>query len=306
MAYEAEIQWLKKNKQALQNLYGLRVDMVCMYLQSGKLEKAKKDGGQLIEGMLKLEDEHARIEFLEAQLAAKKQLKKKHARFPKERAKIAERVKKRKDRGLPPEQQPYPPLTHYVPQGHYHTLDNTLNLKLGTRGCGTCVGVVAKMTGNRMFCCHLDHDIGVAEPRNFAMRTRWHDFKESLLSRLPSAEHVTQMNMTTAANNWVSQRTWEAIKMIYGRKYIGPNKWKPGRDSEEKEDTMMHPAYTAIWWDGSRNRIERTVERGNYVGDQVGGELGTIILVGEHLVLSNDDTREIEGMLRRGTYPPRR
>lgn len=301
MAYEREIEWLRKNKLALHKMYpyGLRIDPVCRALQAGKLEQAQKDGGQLIIGMLKLEEGDARIAFLEAQLAAKEQQMEKDKKFAQDSKKIARQRKKKKARGLPPAQQPYPPLTHFVPQGQCHTIDKRLGLKFGTRGCATCVGVVARMTRNSIFCCHLDHDIRVDEPMNFAMRTRWHDFTKSLLSRLPNPLEIVQMSMTTSANNWVSKRTWEALKMIYGRKYIGPAKWG---DIEAKEETMMQRAYSAIWWDENKKRIIRSDERGPYSGEQVGDELGTIILVREHLVLSNDDTGEIEGMLRRGTY----
>jgi hypothetical protein len=274
-----------------------------MYLGSEKLEKAREAGGQLIEGMLGLKDEDARIAFLDAQLAAKKQQEKKEAKIVQERKKIAKRVKKKKARGLPPAQPPYPPLTHFVPQGRCHVIDKRLGLKFGTRGCATCVGVVARMTRNSIFCCHLDHDIAVDEPRNFAMRTRWNTFTKSLLSKLPDPLDIVQMSMTTSANHWVSKRTWEALKMIYGRKYRGPAKW---RDIEAKEETMMQRTYTAIWWDETEMMIKRSDERGPHSGEEVGDELGTIILVGDHLVLRNDDTREIEGMLRRGTYPPRR
>lgn len=299
MAYEQEIKWLRENKVALQNLYPLRVDMVCMYLKSEKLEKARKAGGQLIEGMLLLEDGDARIAFLEAQLAAKEQQLDKEKKLAQDSKKIARQRKKKKARGLPPAQKPYPPLTYYVPQGHCHILDHSMNLRFGTRGCIPCVGVVAKMTRNRIFCCHLDHDIRVPQPRNFAMRTRWHDFKDSLLSRLPSPEYVMEMSMTTSADTWVSMRTWEALKMIYGRKYIGPAEW---RQDEAKEATMMQPTFSAIWWDGSSNSIKRSDERGKNVGKRVVGALGTIILVGVHLVLSNDDTSDIVLHLQKGTY----
>jgi hypothetical protein len=303
MAYEREIQWLKKNQKALQNLFvGLRVKMVCLYLEREELEKAEKNGGQLIIGMLAIEDEDSRLEFLEAQLEAKERQKKKGEKHARERKGIAKRRKKRKARGLPPEPEPYPPLTHYVPQARYHTRVNSLALKFGTRGCGTCVGVVAKMLQNKIFCCHLDHDIVVNEPRNFAMRTRWHDFKESLLTRLPKPSDVLQISMTTSSPNWVSKRTWEALKMIYGRKYIGPAKWQEGGAEEE---TMMQPTYTAIWWNRGGNSIERSDETGMYLGEQVGDEVGSIVLVGEHLVLRNDDTVDIEERLRSGTYKPR-
>ena len=41
-----------------------------------------------------------------------------------------------------------------VPQGQYNFVDS--HHTIGTQGCGPCIGIVAKLWNDRIFCGHLD------------------------------------------------------------------------------------------------------------------------------------------------------
>lgn len=159
----------------------------------------------------------------------------------------------------------FPSLTHYVPQGRCATLnclgDNTIIF--GTRGCGTCVGVLAQLTGSRIFCAHLDHDIKGPRPEGVDQGEAWKASKASVYMKLPPYDEVRSIHMTRTSNDWITELTIKAIREIYGQ----------GK-------TLLSDLHfkDAIWWVQSTGNVQAGTSSGPVTGRAVQGEkVGFII-----------------------------
>jgi len=112
----------------------------------------------------------------------------------------------------------FPKFTHRVEPGNHATVMATQGCVIGTRGCATCVGVIATLQKNQVFCAHMHHDVKGAAPKGIDEGEAWKATKVSLYNIFPPYDDVKEIYLTFTANNWVTELTVKAIREVYGVK----------------------------------------------------------------------------------------
>lgn len=101
-------------------------------------------------------------------------------------------------------------LNFYVVDGKYGiTADN--NLRFGTDGIATCVGIIAKLNNGTNFCGHMNHTY---EP-NKAQKQAFIEAVIALLEATIPLENVTGVYYSAPGGTLATKYTLEAINTMF-------------------------------------------------------------------------------------------
>lgn len=141
--------------------------------------------------------------------------------------------------------QEIPDFTYRVKQGHYATKSVPPMEIIGTRGCATCVGVIAIRTDKKVFCTHLDHTMSpadVTDAKKGDPGSSLDALVDSLSEVFPTNTDVREIHVTTISKEWVSDFTVRAIQKKYG----------VDKCTVHEEDAVYSPGTTARSADSQR------------------------------------------------------